>query len=149
MKYPIKMLLVIVYILFILVAFLLPLYSFEGYSIISNTTSHLGAQGSPNAWVMNLTFITLGLASIFVVILSKVRFHQVIGSIFGISLILTGIFQHGSFIEGYTSNLFEDQLHSIFATMTGISFVFLAFGHGFMSHGKQRLLGFSLGLVAS
>jgi len=140
---------ILIYIIFISVSSLLPLFSFQGYSIMTHTTSHLGAQGSPYAWIMNLTFILLGLTSLRICIKTKIRFHQVIGSIFSISLILTGVFRHASFIEGYSSNILEDVLHSIFATSTGTSFVLLAFGHGFMSSHKQRFSGLLIALVAT
>ncbi|UCG92615.1 MAG: DUF998 domain-containing protein [candidate division WOR-3 bacterium] len=48
----------------LLVIFILPFYSFEEYSIIRNTTSQLGAHAAPNGWVMNLTFVLLGVTSI-------------------------------------------------------------------------------------
>ena len=47
------------YILFLLAAFGLPFFSFGGYSIVKNTTSHLGAQGSPHSWLMNAVFVFL------------------------------------------------------------------------------------------
>ena len=53
-----------VYILMLLVIFILPFFSFEEYSIFKNTTSHLGAQNAPYAWVMNVVFALLGIASI-------------------------------------------------------------------------------------
>ena len=139
----------LVFIFFTLVSSLLPLVSFDGYSIIANTTSHLGAQGSPYAWVMNLVFISLGLTSFIILYKTNIRYHQVIGSVFSISLILTGLFRHESLIEGYQSVIIYDYLHSIFATTTGISFVLLAFGHGFMSTYKQRLFGFALATIAT
>ena len=149
MKSPAKLFPNIAYILFLLVSLLLPIFSFDGYSIISNTTSHLGAQGSPNAWIMNLTFIILALTTLWIVLSTKVRFHQVFGFIFSLSLLITGLFRHGSLIEGYPSNLVFDQLHSIFATTTGISFVILSLGHGFTSQGKQKTIGFLLAFGAT
>ena len=149
MKFSQKPLFIIVFLVFIFVSSLLPFFSFQGYSILSNTTSHLGAQGSPNAWIMNLTFILLGLTAFWIVIISRVRLYQVIGSVFGLSLIMTGVFKHGALIDGYTSILLEDQMHSLFATTTGISFVILAFSHGFMSKGKQRMIGLYLAVVVS
>ena len=66
------------YVLFLIVSFLLPFYSFEGYSILSNTTSHLGAQGSPNAWLMNTVFIILGLVAILKTYPTGVPFTRVL-----------------------------------------------------------------------
>ena len=137
------------YIIMIFGFMLLPLFSFNGYSIIEHTTSHLAAQGSPNAWVMNMIFLLLGLTSIYIAIKTKSRFHQVIGVIFGLSLIGAALFRHAPLNEMFEGNLFEDQLHSVFATTTGFSFVLLAFGHGFMHQKKQRVFGLIAGLVAT
>jgi len=137
------------YIVMILGFMLLPLFSFNGYSIIEHTTSHLAAQGSPNAWVMNIIFILLGSTSMYIAIKTKSRFHQTIGIIFGLSLIGAAFFRHAPINEMFEGNLFEDQLHSVFATTTGFSFVLLAFGHGFMHQKKQRYFGFTVGLVAT
>jgi hypothetical membrane protein len=46
------------------VIFILPFFSVDEYSILKNTTSHLGAQGAPYAWVMNVVFTLLGTAAI-------------------------------------------------------------------------------------
>ncbi len=139
----------IVYILFLAVSIGLALFSFDGYSILSNTTSHLGAQGSPNAWVMNFVFMCLGAMSIWIVLSSKIRFYQVVGMIFGLSLILTGVFRHAPLMDSIRTNLFHDQLHSVFASITGFSFTFLAAGHGFMSHKWQRASGLIMAVVAT
>lgn len=49
------------FLLLLTIMFALPFYSVDTYSIIKNTTSHLGAQSSPNAWIMNISFILVGL----------------------------------------------------------------------------------------
>ncbi|MGO1060875.1 hypothetical protein ACTL32_17315 [Planococcus sp. FY231025] len=54
------------YILFLLAAFGLPFFSFDGYSNARNTTSHLGAQGSPHSWFMNAVFVFLGARAIWI-----------------------------------------------------------------------------------
>ena len=51
-------------IILMVVMFGLPFFSVENYSIISNTTSHLGSQLAPNASIMNITFIIMGTACI-------------------------------------------------------------------------------------
>jgi len=43
--------------------------------------------------------------------------HKILLSIFGLSLMLTGIFRHAPIIEGVIFNSIEDKLHSIFATV--------------------------------
>ena len=138
-----------VYLQFVLVSLMLPFFSFENYSIILNTTSHLGAQGSPYAWIMNVTFMMLGFSALMRVTTTQVRYHQVLGALFSISLILTGVFRHASLIQSVTSIVWQDQLHSVFATLTGFSFVLLATGHGFMARNKQRIYGFILATIAT
>jgi len=124
--------------LFLLVSTFLPFKSFEGYSIISNTTSHLGAQGSPYAWVMNITFIILGLAAIQKASSSRIRYIQFFGIVFGLSLSATGIFQHTPLVINVATNQLHNTLHSVFASSTGFSFTSLAAGHAWLHNGPQR-----------
>ena len=135
--------------LFLLVSFILPLYSFEGYQIIKHTTSHLGAQGSPHAWMMNLVFIGLGLLSFYKVSQTKFIYIQLFGSVFSISLMLTGIFRHAPLTDISHMNQLHDTLHSVFATSTGFSFVILLFGYGFMSQHKIRYLSWGLAMIST
>lgn len=139
---------IIIYILFLLVAFGLPFFSFEGYSIIGNTTSHLAAQASPFAWVMDIVFIVLGAMAIYINYTTRVLYYQVIGGIFGLSLIMTAFFPHAPMIENVPTNLLYDQMHSIFASITGFSFTLLAVGHGVMCRGKQQFWGIIIAIVA-
>lgn len=119
----------------VLVMLLLPLWSFEGYSVVEHTTSHLGAQGSPNAWVMNATFLVVGVAAQFAG-WRKLGSHPLallLLSLFAISLVLTGLYRHAPVIEGVEANDFEDRRHSLFATTTGIGFVAFAVSMAFIS----------------
>lgn len=119
----------------VLVMLLLPLWSFEGYSVVEHTTSHLGAQGSPNAWVMNATFLVVGVAGQFAG-WRKLGSHPLallLLSLFAISLVLTGLYRHAPVIEGVEANDFEDRRHSLFATTTGIGFVAFAVSMAFIS----------------
>jgi hypothetical membrane protein len=114
-----------VYLSMILVVFILPFFSMEGYSIIKNTTSQLGAQLTPNAWLMNTVFFLLGLTYAY----EFLRFNQlnwtirIMVFIFGASLIGTAIFSHAPIDSSLVYNAWEDKLHSFFATVTGFSFV--------------------------
>ncbi len=136
------------YSLFLAVAFGLPFFSFPGYSILSNTTSHLASQGSPFAWVMDLVFVALGLMALVIAYDTKVRYHQVIGGIFGLSLALTAFFPHAPLVTAVPVNLFQDQMHSVFASITGFSFTMLAIGHSIISRGWQRFWGLIIADVA-
>lgn len=139
----------VIFILFAGVSTALPLFSFEGYSLVQNTTSHLGAQGSPNAWIMNVVFILLGMRSVQVTYSSRIPYIQIFGSAFGLSLVMTGIFRHAPLVDNVTASMMHDFLHSVFATLTGFSFTLIAAGHGFMSHGRQRALAFIMAAVAT
>ena len=47
-------------------------------------------------------------------------------SVFGLGLMFTGIFHHAPIIAGITYNSIEDNLHSIFASIVGLSFTVYA-----------------------
>lgn len=136
-----KPLLIYIYPLLIVVMFVLPFFSFEGYSILKHTTSHLGAQLTPNAWIMNMVFILLGGVTILD---SRKSFkdypvQQVLLIIFGSALILTAIFKHEHvYVVSYITHNIEDQLHSIFATIVGFTFVVFAMSMFFIEESMKR-----------
>lgn len=136
------------FVLFIVVSLGLPFFSFEGYSILSNTTSHLAAQRSPFAWIMDMVFVWIGVMAIITTYGTGVRYHQVFGGIFGLSLVITALFPHAPLFVGVPVNLLQDQVHSVFASITGFCFTLLSIGHGFMSRGRQRTVGIVISIVA-
>lgn len=141
-----------VYVLMLLVIFILPFFSVDEYSILKNTTSHLGAQGAPSAWIMNLVFALLGISAI-IDSYSRLKgypVHKVVIVIFGASLIFTAFFQHAPIVTGAAFSETEDTLHSIFASTTGFSFVFFAISSAFIeSTGKRRIIAFGAGIFAT
>jgi len=142
----------VAYILMLLVMFTLPFFSVDEYSIVKNTTSHLGAQGAPYAWLMNVVFALLGIAAIVDgwMRLSKYWLHKVVLTIFGISLVLTAFFQHAPIIPGVVFSELEDDLHSKFSTITGFSFVFFAIASAFIeSTTVRRIVALAVGIIAS
>jgi len=147
MKNP-KIIPLLIFISFLIVSNGLPAFSFPGYSILSNTTSHLGAQGSPYSWVMNIIFIGLGIAAIQVTYSTRIRYHQIVGAVFGLSLMSTGLFHHAPLLDSVPVNQLQDQVHSFFASATGFSFTLLAAGHGFISTGPQKNAGIIMAFVA-
>ncbi len=130
----------ITYSLLLLVMFILPFFSDDAYSIIKNTTSHLGAQNSPNAWIMNITFILVGMSCIIEAFLRLKRlwFQRIVLCIFGLSFAFTGIFRHAPIIEGIPFDLMEDKLHSVFASIVGFSFTIFAISTAFIE--KKTML---------
>ena len=141
----------IAYISMLLVIFILPFFSVDEYSILKNTTSQLGAQGAPYAWVMNVVFAILGGAAIADgwPRLSKFWLHKAVLVIFGASLVLVAFFQHAPIVSGVEFSVLEDDLHSKFATVTGFSFVFFAVSAAFIeSTRKRKIIAVSIGIIA-
>jgi hypothetical membrane protein len=132
--------------------FILPFFSVDEYSILKNTTSHLGAQDAPYAWVMNVVFALLGIAAIVDgwMRLSKYWLHKVVLTIFGMSLVLTAFFQHAPIVPDVAFSELEDDLHSKFATITGFSFIFFAIAAAFIeSTILRRVIAVGVGIIAS
>jgi hypothetical membrane protein len=138
--------------LLVAVMFLLPLWSFGGYSLLENTTSHLGAQGSPNAWVMNVTFVAVGVATLLAAWhkLAHVPLPLLLIGAFAISLVLTGFYRHEPLVSGVERNDFEARRHSLFATTTGISFVAFAVSMVFVSRApRDRVMAAGVAALAT
>ncbi len=129
-----------VYPLMVLVMFILPFYTAEGYSLLKHTTSQLGAQSTPHAWVMNGVFFLLGGACILEgwVHLKNFRFQQILLTTFGASLFLAGVFRHAPLNPGVSFNVLEDQLHSVMANIVGFSFTLLAVSAAFIEKTTGR-----------
>lgn len=140
------------YSIMLIVVFILPFYSSPGYSIFTNTTSQLGAQNTPNAWIMNLVFFGLGISVIFEGLrkLKGYYFNKLLIIIFGASLFLTGIYSHAPINPLIEFNLFHDQLHSLFASVTGFSFTLFAISMSFIQkESKQKMLSIFMAVFAT
>lgn len=143
--------LVVAYAIMWVVIFTLPFFSSQGYSIIRNTTSQLGAQQTPNAWIMNITFILLGVGSIASgwSFLRGFTFQRIVLVVFGLSLILTAFFHHAPIYTNIEYNQNEDWLHSLFASTTGMSFTIFALSVTFIVRKKvDGIIAFSAGILA-
>ena len=141
-----------VFLILLFVMFILPFYSTEGYLLFKNTTSQLGAQSTPNAWIMNLTFFLLGTASIIEGWrhLKNYYFQKILITIFGLGLMFTAYFHHAPIIDGIPYSIFEDKMHSIFASIVGFSFTIFAISVAFIEKEIQkRILAFLTGLIAT
>ena len=122
------------YLILLLVIIILPFYSVESYSILENTTSHLGAQHAPYAWVMNTTFVLLGIESMLSgwPYLKGYGFHKLALLLFGFSLIGAAIYQHAPIVAGVAFDAKEDRMHSVFSSLTGASFTVFAISAAFI-----------------
>ena len=140
------------YLLMIIVIFTLPFFSVDSYTILKNTSSHLAAQNEPYAWIMNITFVCLGLASIVSGwnFYKRFWFHRIILVVFGISLVFAAYYQHGPIDTGVKYDINEDKLHSLFSNITGFTFVLLAISTAFiLKQKKEKLLAFTIGISAT
>jgi len=139
-------------IILMVVMFGLPFFSVENYSIISNTTSHLGSQFAPNASIMNITFIIMGTACIIESrqFLKTYWVHQVLLIVFGLGLIFSGVFRHSPIIVVQNYDVMHDRLHSIFASLVGFSFVLLSFSASFIEvNPRNAFINALIGLLAT
>ena len=132
--------------------FILPFFSVDEYAILKNTTSHLGAQDAPYAWVMNGVFVLLGASTIIDgwVRLRNFWLQKAVLVVFGFSLFLTAFFHHAPIVPGVEFNVLEDDLHSIFATITGFSFVFFTIFAVFIESTKRRkIIAVGMAIIAT
>lgn len=122
----------------LLVMFILPCYSAPEYSLISNTLSQLGAQNTQNAWIMNFTFISLGISSIIAGwrYLKGFAFQRLFLILFGISLMLAAFFNHAPVNTLIPYKISENGWHSYFIFITGLTFIILTVSSTFIP-GKQ------------
>jgi hypothetical membrane protein len=137
------------YCLLLLVMFILPVYSTPGYSIIRNTLSQLGAQNTPNAWIMNFTFVTLGIGSIIAGwrYFDGFAFQRLFLILFGISLTLAAVFNHAPVNNLVQYKIQEDGWHSYFIFTAILTFVILTVSTTFiLEEQSARLLATAAGV---
>jgi hypothetical membrane protein len=142
----------VIYCLMLLVIFILPFYSVEEYSILKNTTSQLGAQGAPHAWIMNVVFAALGIVSVTDGWrrLSGYWLHRMVLAVFGISLFMTAFFHHAPIVSGVPFSQLEDDLHSGFASAAGFAFTVFAIASAFIEPTRlRRIMAVAIGVSAT
>jgi hypothetical membrane protein len=143
------LILVASYVLMVLVMFILPVYSTPEYSIIRNTLSQLGAQNAPNAWIMNFTFMSLGIGSIIAGwrYFEGFAFQRLFLILSGISLTLAAFFNHAPVNTLIQYKISEDGWHSYFMFTTGLTFVILTVSTAFILEKQtDRLLTTAAGV---
>ncbi len=143
------------YVLLLATVFILPLFSFDEYSIIQNTISELGAQQVPGNWLANTTIIILSLAIVLLATKQlKLYWKQlVVIYFFCVSFLLTGVYQlAGLDTHQHIFNYTNDALHSLFSMITGFAFclfcIFFVFIVEKKEHKWQTLGAFLLALIA-
>jgi hypothetical membrane protein len=129
--------------------FLLPPFSFPGYSFLSNTLSDLGARFTPNAWIMNASFVLFGTGIIAGGWRSfrNFPFQRLLLFLFGISIIMLAIFNHAPLLKSPDINITEEGWHLYFLSTSLLSFVILSVSTGlFMDDPEIKSLSVGAGL---
>ena len=127
------------------------IFAHPDYSIVSNTISELAAQDAPNAWIMRAAFFTYGLG-VAAAALADIRTHvltRIAIIAFGLSLVGAGFWAARPIWPEAPFNVREDNLHSIFGTLTGVSFAAACSARLFLPSGSLRDWLSWVGLVAS
>ena len=140
-----------VYILMLHVMFIPLFFSVDEYYIEKCDASHLSVQVTLNERVMNIIIALLGMTTIIDgwIRLSKYWLHKVVLTILGISLVLTALFQQAPIASDIEFNVFENDLHSKFATITGFSFTFFTLSMAFIEPAKRhRIIAVGTGIIA-
>jgi Protein of unknown function (DUF998) len=110
-----------------------PFFNVADYSSLRHSTSELGAQGAPGAWIMNAGFAAFGLG----VLIDAVRAFRASPApagafiVFGSAMIMTAFFSHRPIDPDAAYVVFEDDMHSIFSSVVGASFAIGVFAFGF------------------
>jgi hypothetical membrane protein len=144
------LILVAAYTLLLLVMFILPFYSAPEYSIISNTLSQLGAQNTQNAWIMNFTFVSIGISSIIAGWrhFEGFAFQRLFLILFGLSLTFAAFFNHAPVNSLITYKITEDGWNSYFMFSTGLTFIILTVSSTFIPQKHtDRLMAITAGAL--
>ncbi len=128
-----------------------PFLSHPEYSSLAHTTSELGGQSMPNAWIMNGGFLAYGLG-VACGALSRLRKTPALAAVmllFAGALAGTAVFSAGSAAFRLPHDPVEDALHSFFSGLVGTAFALACAIRLFAPGGNRRDRTSWLGLVAS
>lgn len=134
-------------IVFSLAVLLGPLYTAEEYSIISDLVSELGAQHTPNNFIMICAFITFGVG----IVLDGVRMFQIPllpFILFGLAMAIVEVFPHKPLDSSQGFSVIYHDLHGIVASIVDVAITVGFIWQGFRS-GRQRINCFYMALVAT
>ena len=134
-------------VVFALAVLLGPLYTVDEYSTVTNLISELGAQHTPNNFIMICAFIALGGG----VLLEGIRKFQVSllpFILFGLAMAIVGIFPHKPLDSSQSFNAMYHNLHGIIANIAGTAITVGFTWQGFRTHGRQRIICFYMAIIA-
>ena len=114
-------------IFFVTVIIIAHFFAPPDYQWAQNTISDLAGQGLKNQWIMQTGFIGFGALLNLGFILKFVSARNVSYSdlpimVYGLAILLSGFFSTAPIIQGEKYSEQESSLHSLFATVAGISF---------------------------
>lgn len=139
-----------VYVTGILIMFILPFFSLTGYSIISNTLSDLGAQSTPNAWIMNSVLIIIAVSSVITVweYFDGFVLHRILLVVFASSLTLLAFLNDSPVDHDINNNIREAGWHHYFAGTAVLSFTILSLATSFVLEKQlERALSMGAGIL--
>jgi len=120
-----------------------PLYTVDGYSVVSNLISELGAQHTANNFIMVAAFIVLG-GGIFFDGMRRFRPDVLPLMLFGLAMTVVGIFPHKPLDSSLSFNVLYHNLHGITASVAGTLITIGLIWQGIRTKGVQRLICFYL-----
>jgi hypothetical membrane protein len=124
-----------------------PLYTVDSYSVVSNLISELGAQHTPNNFIMVAAFIVLG-GGIFFDGMRRLRPDVLPLMLFGLAMTVVGIFPHKPLDSSLSFNVLYHNLHGITASVAGTLITIGFIWQGIRTNGIQRIICFYLAGVA-
>jgi len=131
---------VVIFVVIIIIAhFFVP----SSYDWKNNTISELASQNYSNKWIMKIGFILFGgVLSIGIASKSmytkKLLIKEFLILIYGLSILVSGVFSTKPFVEGLDYSELESQIHSYCASIAGVSFSISLLIFGF-SESKMNL----------
>lgn len=98
----------------------------DEYVLYRNSISQLAGQGYDLAWVMRAGFIAFGIlvliAGVGRIGIDRGRVYREFPiMLYGLAILMSGIFSTNPFIEGVPYSEAEAQLHTVFATAAGVA----------------------------
>jgi hypothetical membrane protein len=95
------------------------------YDWTQNTVSDLASQGHTYKWIMQTGFIGFGLLLTWGVVFhfnnNRHAYFLLFVAVYGLSILMSGIFCAAPIDPSFPNSLCESQLHSMFATVAGIA----------------------------
>ena len=124
-----------------------PLYTVTEYSTIANLISELGAQHTPNNFIMIMAFVIFGVT----IALAGIKNFQISllpFIIYGLTMAVVGVFPHKPIDATVAYNATYHNLHGIIATVAGTALTIGFIWQGFRMRKPQKYICFYLALVA-